>query len=73
LYRSSSLRRLPHYKREGALKTLKWEKVNLWAYQRLEDVKRRIPYFLQEVFNQKRLNSCLRRKTRDERCTLELL
>jgi hypothetical protein len=39
------------------MKTLKSEKVYLWDYQSVEDVKRRIPYFLQEVYNQKRLHS----------------
>ena len=41
------------------MKTLKYEEVYLWDYQSLEDVKRRIPYFLQEVYNQKRLHSAL--------------
>jgi putative transposase len=44
---------------ESFMKTLKWEEVYLWDYQSLEDVKRRIPYFLQEVYNQKRLHSAL--------------
>jgi len=44
------------------MKTLKWEEVYLWDYQGVDDVKRRIPYFLQEVYNQKRLHSCLQRK-----------
>ena len=44
---------------ESFMKTLKYEEVYLWDYQSLEDVKRRIPYFLQEVYNQKRLHSAL--------------
>jgi putative transposase len=36
------------------MKTLKCEEVYLWDYQSVADVKRRIPYFLQEVYNQKR-------------------
>jgi putative transposase len=44
---------------ESFMKTLKYEEVYLWDYQSVEDVKRRIPYFLQEVYNQKRLHSAL--------------
>jgi putative transposase len=44
---------------ESFMKTLKCEEVYLWDYQSLEDVKRRIPYFLQEVYNHKRLHSAL--------------
>jgi len=44
---------------ESFMKTLKYDEVYLWDYQSLEDVKRRIPYFLQEVYNQKRLHSAL--------------
>jgi putative transposase len=44
---------------ESFMKTLKYEEVYLWDYQSLEDVKCRVPYFLQEVYNQKRLHSAL--------------
>ena len=44
---------------ESFMKTLKCEEVYLWDYQTLEHVKHRIPYFLQEVYNQKRLHSAL--------------
>lgn len=44
---------------ESFMKTLKYEEVYLWDYQSVEDVKRRLPYFLQEVYNQKRLHSAL--------------
>jgi putative transposase len=44
---------------ESFMKTLKSEEVYLWDYQSVEDVKRRIPYFLQEVYNQRRLHSAL--------------
>jgi putative transposase len=44
---------------ESFMKTLKYEEVYLWDYQSGEDVMRRIPYFLQEVYNQKRLHSAL--------------
>src|SRR5919197_2067157 len=44
---------------ESFMKTLKCEEVYLWDYHSVEAVKRRIPYFLQEVYNQKRLHSAL--------------
>ena len=44
---------------ESFMKTLKYEEVYLWDYQSGKDVMRRIPYFLQEVYNQKRLHSAL--------------
>ncbi len=34
---------------ESFMKTLKYEEVYLWDYQTVEDVRERIPYFLQEV------------------------
>ena len=36
---------------ESFMKTLKCEEVYLWEYQSLGDVKHRIPYFLQDVYN----------------------
>jgi len=44
---------------ESFIKTLKTEEVYLWEYQSLEDVKKRIPYFIEQVYNQKRLHSAL--------------
>jgi transposase InsO family protein len=44
---------------ESFMKTLKYEEVYLWDYQSGEDLMRRMPYFLQEVYNQKRLHSAL--------------
>lgn len=44
---------------ESFMKTLKYEEVYLWDYQTVEDVKKRIPYFLEEVYNHKRLHSAL--------------
>jgi transposase InsO family protein len=51
---------------ESFMKTLKYEEIYLWDYQSLEDVKRRVPYFLQEVYNQKRLHSALGYVTPEE-------
>lgn len=51
---------------ESFMKTLKYEEVYLWDYQSLEDVKRRVPYFLQQVYNQKRLHSALGYVTPEE-------
>ena len=44
---------------ESFIKTLKSEEVYLWEYRTLEDVQRRIPYFIEDVYNQKRLHSAL--------------
>ena len=44
---------------ESFMKTLKYEEVYLWDYRTVEDIRERIPYFLQEVYNQKRLHSAL--------------
>jgi putative transposase len=51
---------------ESFMKTLKYEEVYLWDYHSVEDVKQRIPYFLQEVYNQKRLHSALGYVTPEE-------
>ena len=44
---------------ESFLKTLKAEEVYLWEYQTLADVGKRVPYFIEQVYNQKRLHSAL--------------
>ena len=40
-------------------KTLKSEEVYLYRYETMVDVLRRIPFFIQEVYNKKRLHSSL--------------
>lgn len=51
---------------ESFIKTLKYEEVYLWDYQTVRDVKERVPYFLEEVYNYKRLHSALGYVSPDE-------
>jgi len=44
---------------ESFMKTLKSEEVHLWEYRTLEDVQKRIPYFIEDVYNHKRLHSAI--------------
>jgi putative transposase len=44
---------------ESFMKTLKTEEVYLWEYRTLDDVQKRIPYFLEGVYNKKRLHASL--------------
>lgn len=44
---------------ESFMKTLKSEEVHLWEYRTIEDVQLRVPYFIEDVYNQKRLHSAL--------------
>ena len=46
-------------KAESFFKTLKYEEVYLWNYKTFNDVIQRIPYFIQEVYNKKRLHSSI--------------
>ncbi len=44
---------------ESFFKTLKQEEVYLWEYESISDVINRIPYFIEDVCNKKRLHSSL--------------
>jgi len=44
---------------ESFMKTLKSEEVHLWEYRTLEDVQKRIPYFIEDVYDHKRLHSAI--------------
>jgi len=44
---------------ESFFKTLKAEEVYLWEYETYRDVVERIPYFIEDVYNRKRLHSSL--------------
>ncbi len=46
-------------KAESFMKTLKYEEVYLYEYETMEEAENRIGYFLEEVYNQKRLHSAI--------------
>jgi len=44
---------------ESFIKTLKSEEVYLWEYRTMSDVQNRLPYFIEAVYNHKRLHSSI--------------
>jgi transposase InsO family protein len=44
---------------ESFYKTLKYEEIHLWNYETYQDVIERLPFFLEEVYNRKRLHSSI--------------
>ncbi len=44
---------------ERFMRTLKYDEVYLWNYKTILDVIERVPYFIEEVYNKKRLHSSL--------------
>ena len=44
---------------ESFIKTLKMDEVYLWQYETYDDVVDRLPYFIEEVYNKKRLHSSI--------------
>lgn len=58
---------------ESFIKTLKTEEVYLWEYSSIADVEKRLPYFIEHVYNQKRLHSSLGYRPPDEFEKLHLM
>jgi putative transposase len=46
-------------KAESFMKTLKQEEVNMVKYRNLDDVRTRLPRFIEDVYNDRRLHSAL--------------
>jgi transposase InsO family protein len=44
---------------ESFFKTLKYEEVHLWNYETYDDVLERLPFFIEAVYNRKRLHSSI--------------
>lgn len=51
---------------ESFFKTLKYEEVYLWEYETYQDVIARLPYFLEEVYNRKRIHSAIGYRSPDD-------
>lgn len=44
---------------ESFFKTLKYEEVHLWNYETYDDLIQRLPFFIEKVYNRKRLHSSI--------------
>jgi putative transposase len=53
-------------KAESFMKTLKYEEIYALDYETLSDIKHRLPRFLDEVYNRRRIHSALNYLTPEE-------
>jgi putative transposase len=53
-------------KMERFMRTLKYEEVYLSGYETMEDVQRRLPYFIEEIYNRRRIHQALGYLTPEE-------
>ncbi|MCE5300893.1 MAG: integrase core domain-containing protein [Spirochaetia bacterium] len=44
---------------ESFMKTIKAEEVYMWDYKTIDDVLKSVPFFIEEVYNKKRLHSSI--------------